>query len=183
MSERLSGRRIALLIEEGFAAREVLDPIARLRGEGAEVVVAAPSTRAPYRDKTGAVSLEAATTAGALRAADLDALILPGGHAPDRLRMRPAVIDLVADAMAAGLPVGAICHGPQVLITANVLRGRTLTCWPSIAIDVTNAGGLYMDRPFVRDGNLVTARKGDDVPAFLEALINVMLGVPAPTRR
>lgn len=183
MSERLSGKRVALLIEEGFAAREVIDPIARLRAEGAEVLVVAPSTKAPYGDKAGTVRLDATVTAGAARAARPDALIVPGGHAPDRLRMRPAVIDLVTDAMAAGLPVGAICHGPQVLITANVLRGRTLTCWPSIAIDVTNAGGLYVDRPAVRDGNLVTARKGDDVPAFLEALINVMLGVPAPALR
>ena len=72
--------------------------------------------------------------------------------------------------MRAGVPVGAICHGPQVLISAQALRGRTLTCWPSIAIDVKNAGGLYVDRPVVEDGNLITSRKSDDVARFVEAL-------------
>ncbi len=74
--------------------------------------------------------------------------------------------------MQAGKPVAAICHGPQVLISANVLRGRTLTCWPSIAVDVKNAGGLYVDRPVVRDGNLITARKTDDLPFFIKTLID-----------
>ena len=70
----------------------------------------------------------------------------------------------------------AICHGPQVLISANVLRGRTLTCWPSIAIDVQNAGGLYVDRPVVRDGNLITSRKVDDIPLFTEAIVEALSG-------
>src|SRR5206468_678126 len=74
----------------------------------------------------------------------------------------------------AGKPVAAICHGPQLLISANALRGRTLTCWPAIAIDVKNAGGLYVDKPVVEDGNLITSRKPDDVPAFSEALIRAL---------
>lgn len=183
MTDRLTGKRVALLIEEGFAPREVVDPVKLLSSEGAEVVVVAPSTKAPYLDKTGTVTMVATLAAGAARVNDFHALLIPGGHAPDRLRMRPAIIDLVTAAMSTDMPVGAICHGPQVLITANVLRGRTLTCWPSIAVDVKNAGGLYLDRPAVRDHNLVTARKGDDVPAFLAALIDVMLGVPATTMR
>lgn len=183
MSERLAGRRVALLIENGFAARQVVDPAALLGGEGADVVVVGPSTKEPYSDKTGTTLIAAALTAGAARMKDFDALLIPGGHAPDRMRMRHAVIDLVADAMAANKPIAAICHGPQVLITADVLRGRTLTCWPSIAVDVKNAGGLYVDRPAVRDRNLVTARKGDDVPAFVEALIDAILGVPATALR
>ena len=95
---------------------------------------------------------------------DFDALVIPGGHAPDKMRMRHAMVDLARDAMEAGKPVAAICHGPQLLISANALRGRTLTCWPSIAIDVKNAGGLYVDKPVVEDGNLITSRKPDDVP-------------------
>jgi protease I len=102
---------------------------------------------------------------------DFDALVIPGGHAPDKMRLRHAMVDLARDFFEAGKPVAAICHGPQVLINANVLRGRTLTCWPSIAIDVKNAGGLYVDRPAVRDGNLITSRKPDDVPFFNEAII------------
>ena len=102
------------------------------------------------------------------------AVIIPGGHAPDKMRMRHAMVDLARDAMEAGKPVAAICHGPQVLISANVLRGRTLTCWPSIAIDVKNAGGLYVDKPVVEDGNLITSRKPDDVPVFSEAIIKAL---------
>jgi protease I len=84
------------------------------------------------------------------------------------------MVDLVTEAVASGIPVAAICHGPQILITANVLRGRTLTCWPSIAVDVKNAGGLYVDRPAVRDRNLITARKSDDLPTFLETLVEAI---------
>jgi protease I len=175
MSRRLTGKRVALLIEEGFAAREVTEPMRVLAEEGANVVPIAPSTKAPYRDKTGTTTVAAEVTAGSARMNDFDAIIVPGGHAPDRMRMRHAMVDLVTDAMTAGKPVAAICHGPQVLITANVLRGRTLTCWPSIAVDVTNAGGRYVDRPVVRDGNLITSRKGDDLPMFLDTLIEALL--------
>ncbi len=91
------------------------------------------------------------------------------------MRMRHAMVDLARDAMEAGKPVAAICHGPQVLISANALRGRTLTCWPSIAIDVKNAGGLYVDKPVVEDGNLITSRKPDDVPVFSEAIIRALV--------
>ena len=88
--------------------------------------------------------------------------------------MRHAMVDLARDAMEAGKPVAAICHGPQLLISANALRGRTLTCWPSIAIDVKNAGGLYVDKPVVEDGNLITSRKPDDVPVFSDAIIRAL---------
>ena len=94
--------------------------------------------------------------------------------------MRHAMVDLARDAMEAGKPVAAICHGPQLLISANTLRGRTLTCWPAIAIDVKNAGGLYVDKPVVEDGNLITSRKPDDVPAFSEAIIRALSKVPVP---
>jgi protease I len=175
---RLTRRRIAILIEEGFAAREVMEPLRVLAAEGADIVIVGNTTKVPYRDKTGTTAMAASLIAGAARMQDFDALVIPGGHAPDRMRMRHAMVDLVGDAMAAQKPVAAICHGPQVLITANVLRGRTLTCWPSIAVDVKNAGGLYVDRPAVRDGNLITARKGDDLPAFLEALIGALSDPP-----
>ena len=105
---------------------------------------------------------------------DFDALVIPGGHAPDKMRMRHAMVDLARDAIEAGKLVAAICHGPQLLISANAIRGRTLTCWPSIAVDVKNAGGLYVDKPVVEDGNLITSRKPDDVPAFSDAIIRAL---------
>ncbi len=107
--------------------------------------------------------------------ADFDALMLPGGVMnPDTLRMDPNAQQFVRDMFGAGKPVAAICHGPQVLISANVLRGKTLTCWPSIAIDVKNAGGMYVDKPVVVDGNLITARKVDDIPFFSEAILKAI---------
>ena len=171
---RLQGKRIALLVEDGFEARELTEPLQTLRDEGAEVVVVGPQARAQYHDKTRSTTIAADVAAGGTRMNDFDALVIPGGYAPDKMRMRHAMIDLVKDAMAGGKPVAAICHGPQVLISANVLRGKTLTCWPSIAIDVKNAGGLYVDRPVVRDGNLITSRKVDDLGVFSQTIIDAL---------
>ena len=88
--------------------------------------------------------------------------------------MRHGILDLIRDAIATSIPVGAVGHGAQVLISANAIGGRTITCWPSIAIDVKNAGGLYVDKPVVEDGNLITSRKPDDVPLFSEAIIKAL---------
>jgi protease I len=171
---RLQGKRIALLVEDGFEAREVTEPLETLRNEGAEVVLVGPQARVEYHDKARATTIASDIAAGGARMSAFDALVIPGGYAPDKMRMRHAMIDLVKDAMADGKPVAAICHGPQVLISANALRGKTLTCWPSIAIDVKNAGGLYVDRPVVRDGNLITSRKMDDLGVFSEAIIEAL---------
>ena len=179
----LTGRRIALLVEEGFSAREVLESRQVLTQAGAEVVLVGNTTQAPYHDKTGTTTITADVTAGRTRMADFDALVIPGGHAPDRMRMRHQMVELAADAVASDKPVAAICHGPQVLITANVLRGRTMTCWPSIAVDVTNAGGRYVDRPAVQDGQLITARKSDDLPAWLALLVQALIDRPANPAR
>jgi protease I len=173
---RIEGKRVALLIEEGFSARDVVDVKRLLEAEGARVTIVGPTTKAPFRDKTAVVEVAADLAASAAKAQDFDTVVIPGGHAPDRLRMRHALIDLVTECIAANKPVAAICHGPQVLISANALRGRTVTCWPSIAIDVRNAGGLYVDRPAVRDGCVITARKGDDIPQFVEALVQALAG-------
>jgi protease I len=170
----LSGKRIAVLVEDGFEDYELTGPLEALRSAGASVTLVGPAAATEYRGKRGQATITSDAAAGSVRIADLDALVIPGGHAPDKMRMRHAMVDLARDAMIAGKPVAAICHGPQVLISANVLRGRTLTCWPSIAIDVKNAGGLYVDKPVVEDGNLITSRKPDDVPAFSAAIIKAL---------
>ena len=166
----LAGKRIAILVEDGFEDRELTGPLEGLRAAGATVSLVAPYAARQYTGKRGQVVTSDAA-AGAVKSADFDALIIPGGHAPERMRMRHAMVDLTRDMAAAGKPVAAICHGPQLLISAEVLRGRTVTCWPSIAIDVRNAGGLYVDRPVAQDGNLITSRKPDDVPQFTAAVI------------
>jgi protease I len=175
-SAPISGKRIAMLVEEGFEDRELTGPLEALRAAGGSVTLVGPTAGAQFHGKRGQATVTSDIAAGAARIKDFDAVVIPGGHAPDKMRMRHAMVDLARDAMEAGKPVAAICHGPQVLISANVLRGKTLTCWPSIAIDVKNAGGLYVDKPVVQDGNLITSRKPDDVPVFSEAIIKALKG-------
>lgn len=170
----LSGARIALLIEEMFEDGLVLTPRQLLMDAGAQVLYVAPLVGRAYRGLSGTI-VTADLAAGAARAEDFDAVVIPGGYAPDRIRLRHAMVDLVRDIMAAGKPLAAIDHGPSVLINANSLRDRTLTCWPSIAVDIKNAGGRYMDRQVHEDGNLITSRKIDDVVPFTEALIRQLV--------
>ena len=170
----LAGKRIAMLVEDEFEDRELTGPLDALRAAGATVVVVGPTAGASFKGKRGEAVVVSDIAAGAVRMKDFDAIVIPGGYAPDRMRMRHAMVDLTKAMAAAGKPVAAICHGPQMLISAGLLRGRTVTCWPSIAIDVTNAGGLYVDRPVVTDGNLITSRKPDDVPQFTAALIGAL---------
>jgi protease I len=169
----LSGKRVAVLVEDGFEDSELTGPVSALTDAGVAVTLVGPHAARQYTGKRGhLVTSDAA--AGAVRSSDFDALVIPGGYAPDRMRMRHAMVDLTRSMAADGKPIGAICHGPQLMISAGVLRGRTVTCWPSIAIDVINAGGLYVDRPVVRDANLITSRKPDDVPQFTAALISAL---------
>ena len=170
----LVGARVAMLVEDEFEDRELTGPLDALRAAGAAVTIVGPAAGTAYHGKRGQAVVTSDLAAGSARIADFDALVIPGGHAPDKMRMRHAMVDLARDAMAAGKPVAAICHGPQVLISANALRGRTLTCWPSIAIDVKNAGGMYVDKPVVEDGNLITSRKPDDLPMFCDAILKAL---------
>src|SRR5215213_9304894 len=172
----LSGKRVAMFVEDEFEDRELTGPLEALRAAGATVLLVGPAAGAEYKGKRGEAVVKSDIAAGAAKVKDFDAVVIPGGHAPDKMRMRHAMVDLARDAMEAGKPVAAICHGPQLLISANVLRGRTLTCWPSIAIDVKNAGGAYVDRPVVEDNGLITSRKPDDVPRFAAAVIASLEG-------
>jgi protease I len=169
----VKGKRVAILVEAGFEDIELVGPMQHLREAGAVVTIIGPHAGRDYVGKRGQIILSD-KAAIRLRSADYDALVIPGGHAPDRMRMRHAMVDFARDMVTAAKPVAAICHGPQLLISADVLRGRTLTCWPSIAVDVRNAGGLYVDRPVVEDRNLITSRKPDDVPQFTAALVNAL---------
>lgn len=170
----LAGKRVAILVEEEFEDRELAGPLEALRAAGATVVIVGPTAGTTFTGKRGHAVVTSDLAAGAARAKAFDALVIPGGHAPDKMRMRHAMVDLARDMMEAGKPVAAICHGPSLLISANALRGRTLTCWPSIAIDVKNAGGRYVDTPVAVDGNLITSRKPDDVPVFVEAIVRAL---------
>jgi protease I len=170
----LAGKRVAMLVEDEFEDRELTGPLEALRAAGATVTIIGPTAGAQFTGKRGEAIVTSDVSAGSAHMKDFDALVIPGGHAPDKMRMRHAMVDLARDAMEANKPVAAICHGPSLLISANSLKGRTLTCWPSIAIDVKNAGGRYVDKPVVEDGNLITSRKPDDVPVFSDAIIRAL---------
>ncbi len=170
----VAGKRVAMLVEDDFEDRELTGPLEALRAAGVTVTLVGPVADTEYRGKRNGTIVKSDIAAGAAKIKDFDAVVIPGGYAPDKMRMRHAMVDLVRDAMEAGKPVAAICHGPQVLISANALKGRTLTCWPSIAVDVKNAGGLYVDKPVMEDGNLITSRKPDDVPLFGDAILRAL---------
>lgn len=180
-NKQTASKRVALLIEQDFEDREVFELLETLRSAGIDVVIVAPAASTDYQGKQSGV-VTSMLAANKAKVDDFDAIIVPGGWASDRMRMRHAMVDLVRNASAFGKTVAAICHGPQMLISANVVRDRMITCWPSIAIDVKNAGGLYVDKPVVEDGNLITSRKSTDVPLFSKALIQALSKISTPSK-
>ncbi len=166
-------RRVAILLEDEFEDRDLVGTQELLQAAGVEVTLVAPLAGRTYTGRRG-TTLQAEVAAGRTSAAAFDAVVIPGGFAPDRIRMRHAMLDLVRDALAADKPVAAIDHGASVLISVKAVAGRTVTCWPSIAIDIKNAGGRYVDRPVVEDGAVITARKADDVPHFAAAILRAL---------
>ena len=178
----LSGKRVAILVEDLYQDQEVWYPYYRLKEAGAEVVVVGTGSKTEYKSKFG-YPISPEVTAEAVSADDIDGLIVPGGYAPDLLRRYPAVIRLVKEANSKGKVIGAICHAGWVLCSAGVLRGKTATCFSAIKDDVTNAGATYVDREVVRDGNLITSRKPDELPAFLRTIIAALEERPTPPQR
>ena len=171
----LGGKRVLIMASDGFEESELFGPHERLAAMGAEVRLAAPTLsaiQATVRDDPGRTIRPHLLIADA-RAEDFDALLLPGGvRNPDHLRMNTEAIGLIRAFVASDKPVAAICHGPWLLIEADVVRGRTVTAWPSIRTDLRNAGATVVDEAAVSDGNLITSRNPDDVPQFTDALAN-----------
>lgn len=174
---RLTGKRILIMATDGFEEWELFGPRQILMGEGAEVVLASPSRtpiQATVHDDPGKTIRPDLTIEDA-RARDFDALILPGGvRNPDSLRTNSAAVAIIRDFDLAGKPVAAICHGPWLLVEADILRGRTATSWPSIRTDLRNAGANVIDEAVVVDGHIVTSRNPDDVEPFSEAIIRLL---------
>lgn len=171
----LTGKRIAVLVEQSYQEMEVWYPIYRLREAGATVVVLGTGTMQTYPSKTGyPCPVEAAISQ--VKAEDFDGVVIPGGYAPDHLRRYAEVNQFVADLNAAGKLVAAICHGGWVLCSARMLKGRQVTSFFAIRDDLEHAGAEWSDQETVVDGNLVTARKPDDLPAFMRAILGVLEG-------
>jgi protease I len=171
----IKGKRVAVLVEQQYQELEVWYPVYRLREAGAEVVLVGPEAGKTYESKLGYPAKSDAAAAG-VSAKEFDAVVIPGGFAPDFMRRTPAMIELVRSIGAAGKTVAAICHGPWVLCSTPLLRGRRATSFFAIKDDVANAGAQWVDEPVVRDANIITSRKPDDLPAFLTAILDSLDG-------
>jgi protease I len=171
----LSGKKIALLVEADYQDLEVWYPKLRLTEAGAQVVTIGTNTGPDYKGKWG-YPITVDKIDSEVDAKDFDAIVIPGGWAPDKLRQHSYVLDLVKKINAAGKPVAAICHAGWVLTSADIVRGKTVTSYIAIKDDLIHAGANWVDREVVVDGNLITARKPDDLPAFCRELIRMLRG-------
>ncbi|MGP3975313.1 type 1 glutamine amidotransferase domain-containing protein [Streptomyces sp. 8N114] len=184
MTAELHGKRVALLATDGVERVELEQPRGALHGAGAHTEVVSLHTgeinaRQMDIDPAGTFSVD--RTVADASADDYDALVLPGGAMnPDQLRTDPDAVGFAREFMRAGKPVAAICHGPWTLAEADVIRGRRLTSWPSIRTDLRNAGAEVVEEEVVIDGNLITSRGPDDLPAFCAALVEQIAKERAP---
>lgn len=172
----LKGKIVAILAEQDFEDSELIEPLKAMKEAGAQVFVVGSGSQPSYRGKRGKATIKVDIDADKVRAEDFDAIIIPGGYAPDKMRLHQPMIDLVKRAHDLGKVIAAICHGPQLLISADIVRGRRVTSWPSVAIDLKNAGANWVDEPIVRDGNLITSRKPSDLLVFNRAIIQALGG-------
>jgi len=172
----LKGKNVAIIVANEFDEQEFRQPYERLKEEGAKVTVIgveANKTLIGHHRRD-----EALTDASFddVSPDDFDAVIIPGGYSPDKLRLSQKAVNFVHDMHQQGKLVAAICHAPWLLISANIVRGKTLTSWPSVTIDLKNAGAIVVDREVVIDGNIVTSRNVSDLPAFIQTIINILEG-------
>jgi protease I len=181
--ERLNGKKVAILVADGFEQVELTEPKKALEEAGAETRIVSPSKGKVkgWNHTEWGDELPVDVPLGQARADEFDALLLPGGVMnPDHLRRNPEVQRFVKAFFDAGKPVAAICHGPWTLIDAGVARGRKMTSYESIQTDLKNAGVEWVDQEVVVDGNLVTSRKPDDIPAFNRAMVELFARAQVP---
>jgi deglycase len=186
--DKLTGLRVAILATDGFEQSELTEPRKALEEAGATTEVVSPNQGEVkgWNDKEWGQKVGVDQALADADPKDYDALLLPGGVMnPDALRMQPQAVAFVKAFFDAGKPVAAICHGPWTVIESGAARGHTMTSWPSLKTDIRNAGAQWVDREVVVDGNLVTSRRPDDIPAFnreMIALFDRRAGQAAPPR-
>lgn len=189
---RLEGKKVAIVVANEFEDVELLYPFLRLSEEGAEIVIIPvrrglhprPSVRdKPVTGRYGTpIPLEVfgegvrytLREVNQVKPGEFDAIVIPGGFSPDSLRITPEVIEFIREAYRQGKVLAAICHGPQVLISAGLVKGRRVTSYSAVRDDLINAGAVFVDEPAVRDGNLITARVPDDLPEFCRLIIEAL---------
>ncbi|MDY0392590.1 MAG: type 1 glutamine amidotransferase domain-containing protein [Candidatus Bipolaricaulis sp.] len=166
---RAKDKRVAVLVADMYQELEFWYPYLRLTEEGAKVVAVGPEKR-EYKSRLG-YPVSAELAAAQVHPAEFEAVVIPGGYAPDYMRRSPALVSFVREMAQAGKPVAAICHGGWMLCSARVVKGKRVTSVAAIRDDLENAGATWVDEEVVRDGNLITSRVPSDLPAFLRAIL------------
>ena len=166
-------KKMMIFVEDGVEDSEFIYPYYRFQEEGYKMDVVAPKAKETYRGKYG-VPFTSDITASEVKLEEYDAIIIPGGKAPDRLRMHKDLVDIVREAYNTGKVIASICHGPQMLIEADIVRGKTVTSYQSVRTDLKNAGANVVDGSVVVDGTLVTSRRPADLPDFCKATMKVL---------
>jgi protease I len=182
MEQNLQGKRVAILATDGFEQVELTEPKKNLEDAGAKVTVLSlkPGEIKGWNHTDWGKSVKVDGVVKDAKPDQFDALVLPGGQMnPDVLRTDSSAVTFVRTFVESGKPVAAICHGPWTLIEADVVRGKTMTSWPSVRTDLKNAGAHWVDEPVIVDGNLITSRKPEDIPAFSQAIVEAL----APQKR
>ncbi len=177
MEKNLQGKRVAMLATNGFEQSELLEPKKNLEDAGAKVTVLSLKMGEikGWNHTEWGKSVKVDGLVKDAKPDEFDALVLPGGVMnPDVLRTESEAVTFVRTFVETGKPVAAICHGPWTLIEADVVRGKTMTSWPSVRTDLKNAGAHWVDEPVIVDGNLITSRKPDDIPAFSQAIAEAL---------
>lgn len=171
----LSGKRVAILVEQQYQEMELWYPVYRLREAGCVVTIVGPEADKSYPSKLG-YPCKSDAAAHSVTAQDFDGLIVPGGFAPDYMRRHESMLKLVREMHAAAKLLASICHGPWIFCSTGVVKGRRATCFYAIKDDLINAGASYVDAEVVVDGHVITSRKPDDLPAFMKAFMNRFAG-------
>ena len=172
-SLRLQGKKIIALVDEDFEDLELWYPVLRLREEGAQVDLVGKEKGHKYIGKYG-VPAEAEYAFGDVQSRDYDAILVPGGWAPDKLRRYPEVLQLVKEMDQDQKPIGQICHAGWVLISADILQGKTVTSTPGIRDDMTNAGATWVDEAVTRDGHIISSRRPPDLPPYMKVFVDAL---------
>ncbi len=175
---QLQNKRVAVLTHNEFEDLELFYPLLRFREEGAEVITVGPQKGGEHRGKHG-LSVTADAGINDVRPEDFEIVVIPGGYSPDHMRRVPEMVQFVRDAGQQGRLLAAICHGPWMLASAGLARGRRLTSFFSLKDDMVNAGADWVDEPVVHDGNVITSRYPGDLPVFCRTIIDAVAPVGA----
>lgn len=186
MEQKLKGLKVAILVADGFEQSELAEPKKALEQAGAKTAIISPvkGKVKGWKLKNWGDEFPVDVELSQANSEEYDALLLPGGVInPDTLRLNAAAINFVKSFVKSRKPIGAICHGPWTLINAEAVKGKTMTSWPSIKTDLINAGAKWVDQEVAKDDNLVTSRKPDDIPAFNQAIIELISKTHALSKR